>query len=353
MTQPIRVALAGVGNCASTLVQGLAMHHATGHVPGLLRPDVGGYSLDDIEIVAAVDVDARKVGFDLAEAIYAPPNNCARLPVEIPVSGVTVAMGPILDGVPAHLQGLVEADSGREPVDLARHFRDTGTQVVVNMVPTGSADAAWCYAMAALQAGAAFINGMPATLACDPTYATRAATAGVAVVGDDVKSQFGATIAHRALLQAMATRGIELRRTHQLNYGGNTDFKNLAARGDTKEHTKSAALTSLVEDPIEVSAGFAYVAGVGDRKSADIVIEGVNFGGTTLTARLQLDVEDSANFGGVIVDAIRACRVAQDRGVGGVLESASALLMKHPTTPMSDDEAARRFEQFLADERER
>jgi myo-inositol-1-phosphate synthase len=352
MTPPIRVALAGVGNCASTLVQGLALHRANGHVPGLLRPKVRGYSLDDIEIVAAIDVDARKVGTDLADAIHAAPNNCARLPVDVDRTGVTVAMGPILDGVPTHLQGLVEPGLA-EPVDLAWLFRDTGTQVVVNMLPTGSHDAAWCYAHAALDAGAAFINGMPATLACDPTYAARAEERNIPIIGDDVKSQFGATVAHRALLAVMAARGIELRRTHQLNYGGNTDFRNLVARGATKEHTKTAALTTLVADPFDVSAGFAYLPSNRDRKTAEILVEGANFGGTSVTVRLSLEVEDSANFAGVIVDAIRACRVGFDRGVGGVLESASALLMKNPPTPLSDDEAGRRFDAFLAGDRER
>lgn len=353
MTRPIRVALAGVGNCASTLVQGLALHRATGHVPGLLRPQVGGYSLDDIEIVAAVDVDARKVGTDLADAIHAEPNNCARLPVDVERTGVVVAMGPILDGVPAHLQDLVHPDPTAEPVDLARQFHDSGTEVVVNMLPTGSGQAAWCYALAALEAGAAFVNGMPATLACDPTYAAQAEERNIPIIGDDVKSQFGATVAHRALLAVMAARGIELRRTHQLNYGGNTDFRNLVARGATKEHTKTTALTTLVDDPIEVSAGFAYLASNRDRKTAEILVEGANFGGTPVTVRLNLEVEDSANFGGVIVDAIRACRVGFDRGVGGVLESASALLMKNPPTPMSDEEATRRFDDFLAGNRER
>lgn len=221
------------------------------------------------------------------------------------------------------------------------------------MLPTGSGDAASLYAEAALEAGAAFVNGMPATVACDASYVARAFDAGIPVIGDDVKSQFGATIAHRALLAVMASRGIELHRTHQLNYGGNTDFKNLVARGTTKEATKTAALTSLLDDPIEVSTGFAYLASHRDRKTADIHIEGANFGGTPITVRLTLDVEDSANFGGVIVDAIRACQVARDRGIGGTLDSACALLMKNPPTPASDDDATQRFEEFLAGDRDR
>lgn len=352
MSRTIRVGLVGIGNCASTLVQGLALHRTAGQIAGLLRPEVGGYSLDDIQVVFAVDVDRRKVGTDLSEAIYAQPNNCARLPVEVPRQGVTVAMGPILDGVPPHLEQLVDASTS-EAVDIAAHLRETEADVLVNMLPTGSDEAAWHYAHAALDADVAFINGMPATIACDDGYTAQADDRNIPVIGDDVKSQFGATIAHRAILATMASRGVVLRRTHQLNYAGNTDFKNLVARGSTKEATKTAALTSLVDTPIEVSAGFAHLPSTGDRKTAEIHVEGATFGGTPVTVRLTLEVEDSANFGGVIVDAIRACQVARDRGVGGTLDSACALLMKNPRHPMADEEAARRFDEFLAGTRER
>jgi myo-inositol-1-phosphate synthase len=348
MNQPIRVGLVGIGNCASTLVQGLAAHRATGQLPGVLHPKLGSYTLDDIEVVLAIDIDARKVGQDLADAIHAAPNNAARLDIDVPNQDVTVAMGPILDGRPLHLSQLV-TPATLPPIDVTEQLHETGTDVLVNMVPTGSADAAKYYAQAALDAGVAFINGMPATIACDPGYAAHAAAKGVPVIGDDVKSQFGATIAHRTILAAMAARGIELYRTHQLNYAGNTDFKNLIARGSTKEQTKTSALTTLVDTPLEVSTGFAYLPSCRDRKTAEILVEGANFGGTPVTVRLTVEVEDSANFGGVIVDAIRACQIARDRGIGGTLDAASALLMKNPPQPMTDDEATRAFAAFVAD----
>jgi myo-inositol-1-phosphate synthase len=347
MSQPIRVGLVGIGNCASTLVQGLAVHRVTGQVPGVLHPELGGYSLDDIEVVFAVDVDSRKVGHDLADAILARPNNCVRLDVDVPHLGVTVVMGPILDGVPPHLEQLV-SPATLPPVDIAQHLREAGVDVLVNMVPTGSGDAARHYAQAALDAGAAFINGMPATIACDSDYAEQAAASGIPVVGDDVKSQFGATAAHRAILTAMAARGIELQRTHQLNYAGNTDFRNLVDRGGTKERTKAAALTTLLGRPIDASTGFAYLPSCGDRKTAEIRVDGANFGGTAVTVRLTVEVEDSANFGGVIIDAIRAGQIARDRGIAGTLDAASALLMKSPPRPMTDDEAMRSFADFIA-----
>lgn len=352
MSRPIRVGLVGIGNCASTLVQGLAMHRATGQLPGVLHPELGGYMLDDIEVVFAIDIDSRKVGHDLTDAILARPNNCVRLDVDVPHLGVAVVMGPILDGVPLHLEPLV-SPATLPPVDVAQHLRETGTDVLVNMLPTGSGDAAGYYAQAALDAGVGFINGMPATIACDPDYAAQAAARGVPVIGDDVKSQFGATVAHRAILTAMAARGIELHRTHQLNYAGNTDFKNLIARGGTKEQTKSAALTTLLDAPLEVSTGFAYLRSCGDRKTAEIRVDGANFGGTPVTVRLTVEVEDSANFGGVMVDAIRACQIARDRGVGGTLDSASAVLMKNPPRPMTDDDATRHFADFIAGARHR
>jgi myo-inositol-1-phosphate synthase len=355
MAKEIRLAIVGVGNCVSAFLQGLAHYAEAGpnETAGIMHPDIGGYRVTDIRPVAAFDIDARKVGRELAEACLAPPNNAYVLPgVKMSPFGVHVQMGPVLDGVPAHLAKLVEVHRG-QAVDVTRALRESGAEVLLNCLPTGSAQAARHYAQAALESGVGFVNGMPELVVCDPEYSTRAKARKIPLVGDDVKSQLGATIVHRALIVAMLSRGIRITKTYQLNYAGNTDFLNLVHRGESKELTKTEALTSIIPYETEVSPGFAYIWNMRDRKTARFYVEAVNFGGAPLEIDAKLEVEDSANFAGTAADAIRCCGVARDRGLGGVLESASAFLMKHPPTPMPDDEALHCLHEWLAGRRER
>jgi myo-inositol-1-phosphate synthase len=351
-SKQVRLAIVGVGNCTSALIQGLNYYAQNRDAAGLMHPDIGGYTVTDILPVVAFDVDARKVGHDLAEAIFAPPNNCYRLPdLEVREAGVKVLMGPVLDGVPPHLADLVQV-ADAERVDVARELKQARVDVVLNALPTGSARAARYYADAAIkEARVAFVNGMPELIVCDPEYALAAKELGVPLVGDDVKSQIGATIVHRALIRTMLDRGIHIKKTYQLNFAGNTDFKNLVRRGETKELTKTEALSSLIPYPAEVSPGFAYVPNMRDRKTAQFYFEAANFGNAPLSFHATLEVEDSANFGGTVVDAIRCCKLAQDRGIGGVLHSASAYLMKHPPEPMPDEDAWHCLEEFVAGSR--
>ncbi len=349
----IRLAIAGVGNCASALLQGLQYYATVGHHTGLMVPDVGGYTVTDIEPVAAFDINAEKVGKDLAEAIFAAPNNAYRLPdVELPATGVTVQMADPLDGAPEHLTNLVKV-ADQEPVDVARALNEAGADVLLNCIPTGSARAAWMFARAALEAGAAFVNGMPELIVSTGEFADMAAERGIPVVGDDVKSQLGGTILHRALIEVMLARGIQIERTYQLNYAGNTDFLNLTHRGESKERTKREALTSLIPYDTEVSPGFAYIKTMGDRKTTRFYFDLANFSGAPLLFDAKLEVEDSANFAGVAELAIRCCKLAQDRQIGGALTSASAFCSKHPPVPMPDEEALVALNEFVAGERER
>jgi myo-inositol-1-phosphate synthase len=352
-SRSIRLAIAGVGNCASALLQGLHYYAQTDDTSGLTFPDLGGYSVADIVPVAAFDVNATKVGRDLSEAIFAAPNNAYRVPgIEVPLTGVTVQMADPLDGVPAHLAPLVRV-AEQEPVNVAAALREAQVDVVLNCLPTGSAQAARLFARAALDAGAAFVNGMPELIVSDGEYAREAAERRIPIVGDDVKSQLGGTILHRALLEAMLARGVKIKRTYQLNYAGNTDFLNLTNRGESKERTKREALTSLIPYETEVSPAFAYVQTMADRKTTRFYFDLANFSNAPLSFDAKLEVEDSANFAGVAVVAIRCCKLAQDRGVGGVLTAASAFCAKHPPTTMTDEEALVQLREFIAGQRER
>jgi myo-inositol-1-phosphate synthase len=349
----IRLAIAGVGNCASALLQGLQYYATVDHATGLMIPDVGGYTVTDIEPVAAFDINAEKVGKDLAEAIFAAPNNAYRLPdIDVPATGVRVQMADPLDGAPEHLTNLVKV-ADQEPVDVARALNEAGADVLLNCIPTGSARAAWMFARAALEAGTAFVNGMPELVVSTGEFAELAAERGIPVVGDDVKSQLGGTILHRALIEVMLARGIQIERTYQLNYAGNTDFLNLTHRGESKERTKREALTSLIPYDTEISPGFAYIQTMGDRKTTRFYFDLANFSGAPLLFDAKLEVEDSANFAGVAELAIRCCKLAQDRKIGGALTSASAFCSKHPPVPMPDEEALVALNEFVAGERER
>jgi myo-inositol-1-phosphate synthase len=353
VSQEIRLALVGVGNCASALLQGLAYYAKFDSSVGIMHRVLGGYDVTDIKPVVAFDVNARKVGCDLAEAIMAPPNCAYRVPdVTVAPTGVQVLMGPVEDGAPSHLAKYMEI-ADRKPVDVVQALKDSGAQVMLNMLPTGSARAARLYAQAALEAGVAFMNGMPELIVCDPAFAQQATERNIPVVGDDVKSQLGGTILHRAMVEAMQARGIHIRRTYQLNYAGNTDFDNLVHRGESKEQTKREAVEALIPYQTQVSAAFAHVPNMGDRKTTRFYFELANFSNAPLIVDAKLEVEDSANFGGTVVDAIRCCKVALDRKVGGVLTSASAFFCKHPAEQYSDQEAVQMVEEFIEGVRER
>lgn len=348
----IRVAIAGVGNCASSLVQGLLYYRdCSTDVPGLMHLDLGGYGVSDVVPVAAFDVDRGKVGSDLAEAIFARPNCTLRF-ADVPELGVKVMMGPVMDGVPGHLARFVDV-AAAPPVTVADVLRETGADVLVNLLPTGSHDATRYYFEQALEAGVGFVNGIPELIASLPELCEAAANRKVPVVGDDFKSQVGATILHRCLANLFVQRGVKITKSYQLNYAGNTDFENLVKRGETKHVTKIGAVTSLVPYDLDISAGFAFVMNQSDTKTAVIYIEGQKFGGAPIRLKAELEVVDSPNSSGVLIDAIRCCKLALDRGVGGALLSASSYLMKHPMEQYPDEEARGRLEEFIAGQRER
>lgn len=351
----IKVAIAGVGNCAQAFLQGIEYcRRNPDDTRGLMNPDLGGYRITDILPVAAFDVDARKVGKDLHEAIFAAPNIAYRYPeIDMKPSGVTVQMGPVMDGVPEHLAAFVEVAED-PPCDVAQALKDCGAEMLLNFIPTESHQAARAYADAAIkEAKIGFVNGMPTLIVCDPAYQKVAVENGVPLIGDDVKSQFGGTAIHRALATLMLARGIHLDETYQINYAGNTDFANLMARGKSKHKTKQEAVTTLMPYPVTMSTGFTHVPLMKDRKTSVFWINGGNFGNAPLHLEAKLEVEDSANFAGVVVDMARYVRIALDRGLSGVLDSACAFLTKHPPKPIPDMEAVARLKEFVAGTRER
>lgn len=354
---PIRVGLVGIGNCASSFVQGL--HHyrdaAPGEaVPGLMSPDLGGYRVRDIAVVAAFDVAAAKVGRDLAEAILAEPNN-TQVFATVPATGVTVRRGPTHDGIGRYLEGVIVESS--EPVaDVVAELTRTGTQVLVSYLPVGSQAATEFYAECALQAGCAFVNCIPVFIASNPEWAERFAAKGLPIVGDDIKSQVGATIVHRVLANLMRERGVRLDRTYQLNFGGNADFLNMLERErlESKKLSKTRAVTSQLDAPLapgDVHVGPSdHVPWLTDRKWAHIRLEGTAFGGVPLNIELKLEVWDSPNSAGIVIDAVRCARLALDRGLGGALEGPSSYFMKSPPRQFTDAEARERTLRFVAGE---
>jgi len=358
----IRLAIVGVGNCASALVQGLH-YYRDGRAPiGLLHEVLGGYGVEHVRVVAAFDVDRRKVGRDLAEAIFALPNCTQVFCPQVPTSGVTVRMGHVFDGVAPHMLEQPEERSFRvaseRPCDVVEQLRESGAEILVNYLPVGSEQAGRFYASAALEAGVAMINCMPVFLASHREWGERFREAGLPIVGDDVKSQLGATITHRVLTRLFEERGVKLDRTYQLNTGGNTDFLNMKehARLATKRISKTEAVQSqlserLPEDCIHIGPS-DYVPWQKDNKVCFIRMEGRKFGDVPFNLELRLSVEDSPNSAGVAIDAIRCARLARDRGIGGPLKSVSAYLMKHPPEQYSDHEARERLEAFIRGERE-
>jgi myo-inositol-1-phosphate synthase len=354
----VRVAIAGVGNCASSLVQGVEYYRDANPediVPGLMHVTLGGYHVRDIEFVAAFDVDAAKVGVDLSKAILGGHNNTIKF-ATVGHLDVTVQRGPTFDGLGTYYREIVD-ESPAEPVDVAQALRDARADVLVSYLPVGSEEAQRHYAQACLDSGVAFVNAIPVFIASDPTWAARFRDAGVPIIGDDIKSQVGSTIVHRVLTRLFEDRGLALDRTYQLNVGGNMDFKNMLERKrlESKKISKTQAVTSQVEnyvlDADDVHIGPSdHVPWLNDRKWAYIRMEGRNFGDVPINLELKLEVWDSPNSAGVIIDAVRCAKVALDRGIGGPLEGPSAYFMKSPPVQHHDDEAYRLVEAFAAGE---
>ncbi len=364
----IKIAIAGVGNCASALIQGIYYYKDKQSVDssGLMHEDIGGYKPWDIEVVAAWDIDERKVGYDVSEAIFNPPNCTTIFQRDIPKLGVKVRKGKVLDGFPEHMknyppdQAFVVSDAKEDSVDtVAKVLMETGADVLINYVPVGAEQAARYYAEACLKAGVSFINCMPTFIVSDDEWAKRFEAEGIPVVGDDIKSQVGATITHRVLTQLLLDRGVKLDRTYQLNVGGNTDFLNMLERSRlaTKKRSKTEAVTSLIPygiDPRNVHIGPSdYVPWLKDKKLAFIRLEGRLFGDVPMNIELRLEVEDSPNSAGVAIEAIRCAKLARDRGIAGPLYSISAYTMKHPPIQYSDYQAREMVEEFIAGIRER
>jgi myo-inositol-1-phosphate synthase len=353
-SQEVRVAIVGVGNCASSLVQGVqyyqdADENAT--VPGLMHVRLGPYHVRDVKFVAAFDVDAKKVGFDLSEAIYASENNTIKI-ADVPPTNVAVQRGPTLDGIGKYYAETIEV-SDTDPVDVVKVLKDNNVDVMVSYLPVGSEEADKFYAQCAIDAGVAFVNALPVFIASDPVWAKKFADAGVPIVGDDIKSQVGATITHRVMAKLFEDRGVQLDRTMQLNVGGNMDFLNMLERSrlESKKISKTQAVTSNLQREFntkDVHIGPSdHVGWLDDRKWAYVRLEGRAFGDVPLNLEYKLEVWDSPNSAGVIIDAVRAAKIAKDRGIGGPVVAASAYLMKSPPKQLPDDIARAHLEDFI------
>jgi myo-inositol-1-phosphate synthase len=351
----IRVAIVGVGNCAASLVQGVEYYQNAdpeSKVPGLMHVTFGPYHVSDIEWVAAFDVDAKKVGQDLAHAIGASENNTIKI-CDVPPTGVTVQRGTTLDGLGKYYREMV-TESDEEPVDVVAALKASKADVLVCYLPVGSEQAAKYYAQCAIDAGVAFVNALPVFIAGTPEWAKKFEDAGVPIVGDDIKSQVGATITHRVLAKLFEDRGVTVDRTYQLNVGGNMDFMNMLERErlESKKISKTQSVTSQLAGEMparNVHIGPSdYVAWLDDRKWAFVRLEGRNFGDVPLSLEYKLEVWDSPNSAGIIIDAIRAAKIAKDRGIGGPILSASSYFMKSPPVQYTDDEAREAVEDFIA-----
>lgn len=364
MSKRIRIAIAGVGNCASSLLQGIefyrrGMASEEDRSLGLMHYTLGGYRPEHLEVVAAFDIDARKVGRDVNEAIFAPPNCTQTICADMPSTRVKVQMGPVYDGVAPHMKEyppertFVAADE--TPVDVERVLKESDAEILLNYMPVGSEEAARFYARCCLHTGVSFINCMPVFVVSDPEWEDKFRQIGIPVIGDDIKAQLGATITHRTLAQLFRDRGVKLDRTYQLNTGGNTDFLNMLARDRlaSKKVSKTAAVQSVLEKPLpedNIHIGPSdYVPWQNDNKVCFLRVEGRMFGGVKMEVELRLSVEDSPNSAGVAIDAVRLCRLARDRGIAGALLPVSAYLMKHPPQQMPDGEARRLIEDFIGD----
>ncbi len=350
----IRVAIVGVGNCASSLVQGVQYYKDADEnvtVPGLMHVKLGQYHVRDVKFVAAFDVDAKKVGFDLSEAIFASENNTIKI-ADVPPTNVTVQRGPTLDGIGKYYAETIEI-SDTEAVDVVKTLKDANVDVMVSYLPVGSEEADKFYAQCAIDAGVAFVNALPVFIASDPVWAKKFEDAGVPIVGDDIKSQVGATITHRVMAKLFEDRGVQLDRTMQLNVGGNMDFLNMLERSrlESKKISKTQAVTSNLQREFntkDVHIGPSdHVGWLDDRKWAYVRLEGRAFGDVPLNLEYKLEVWDSPNSAGVIIDAVRAAKIAKDRGIGGPVVAASAYLMKSPPKQLPDDIARTQLEDFI------
>ncbi|WP_328389428.1 inositol-3-phosphate synthase [Nocardia sp. NBC_00416] len=352
----VRVAIVGVGNCASSLVQGVQYYRDADEsttVPGLMHVRFGEYHVRDVQFVAAFDVDAKKVGFDLSEAIFASENNTIKIS-DVPPLGVSVQRGPTLDGIGKYYAETIELAES-DPVDVVKALKDAEADVLVSYLPVGSEEADKFYAQCAIDADVAFVNALPVFIASDPEWAEKFRAAGVPIVGDDIKSQVGATITHRVMAKLFEDRGVQLDRTMQLNVGGNMDFKNMLERErlESKKISKTQAVTSNLKK--EMGAGDVHigpsdhVGWLDDRKWAYVRLEGRAFGDVPLNLEYKLEVWDSPNSAGIIIDAVRAAKIAKDRGIGGPVIPASAYLMKSPPKQLADDIARTQLEAFIID----
>jgi myo-inositol-1-phosphate synthase len=356
----VRVAVVGVGNCAASLVQGVHYYKDAdpdARVPGLMHVKFGEYHVGDVEFVAAFDVDAKKVGRDLSEAIVASENNTIKI-TDVPPTGVIVQRGHTFDGLGEFYREIIE-ESDETPVDVVQVLRDSNVDVLVSYLPVGSEDADRFYAQCAIDAGVAFVNALPVFIASDPEWAQKFTDAGVPIIGDDIKSQVGATITHRVMAKLFEDRGVELLRTYQLNFGGNMDFMNMLERKrlQSKKISKTQSVTSQIPHEMgkaDVHIGPSdHVPWLDDRKWAYVRLEGRSFGDTPLNLEYKLEVWDSPNSAGIIIDAVRAAKIALDRGVAGPILSASSYFMKSPPVQHSDDEAREYVEKFIRGEVER
>jgi myo-inositol-1-phosphate synthase len=350
----VRVAIVGVGNCAASLVQGVQYYHDADEsktVPGLMHVRFGPYHVRDVNFVAAFDVDAKKVGFDLSEAIFASENNTIKI-ADVPPTDVVVQRGPTLDGIGKYYADTIEV-SDADPVDVVKVLKDNKVDVMVSYLPVGSEEADKFYAQCAIDADVAFVNALPVFIASDPVWAKKFADAGVPIVGDDIKSQVGATITHRVMAKLFEDRGVQLDRTMQLNVGGNMDFLNMLERErlESKKISKTQAVTSNLQREFntkDVHIGPSdHVGWLDDRKWAYVRLEGRAFGDVPLNLEYKLEVWDSPNSAGVIIDAVRAAKIAKDRGIGGPVVAASAYLMKSPPRQLPDDVARTQLETFI------
>jgi len=351
----INVAIIGVGNCASSLVQGVYYYKKAKEaefVPGLMHVTLGGYHISDINFVAAFDIDKNKVGKDLAQAIFTPPNNTFKF-TEIPTTGIKIQRGMTHDGLGKYLSQVIEKAPG-QTADIVKVLKETQTHVVLNYLPVGSEEATKWYVEQVLEAGCGFINCIPVFIAREKYWQERFTKKGLPVIGDDIKSQVGATIVHRILTRLFRDRGVKLERTYQLNFGGNTDFLNMLERErlESKKISKTNAVTSQLDyklDPDDIHVGPSdYVPWLKDRKFCYIQMEGRTFGDVPLKLEAKLEVWDSPNSAGVVIDAIRCCKLALDQGLKGALLAPSAYFMKSPPIQYTDDEAHRMVEEFIA-----
>lgn len=367
MAKDIKIAIAGVGNCASSLVQGLFYYNDITDnnetIPGLMHNVLGGYAIRHVRPVAAFDIDSRKVGKDLSEAIFAKPNCTTVFHKDVPGLDVEVQMAPVLDGVAAHMHDYPEdrrfKTSKESPVEIRKVLEDSGAKVLVNYMPVGSEEATKHYTRACLEAGVAFVNCMPVFIASDPEWERKFREKGIPIIGDDVKSQLGATITHRSLAKLFSDRGVKIDRTYQLNTGGNTDFLNMLERSrlKSKKISKTEAVQSQLPVPLHpdnIHIGPSdYVPWQNDNKLCFLRLEGRKFGNVPIKLEARLSVEDSPNSAGVAIDGIRCAKLALDRGIGGELTSISAYTMKHPAKQYPDPVARQMVEEFIRGERER